>query len=128
MKIHLITVLCALTLSVPAAEFTAVNLSTNRPAWPFTAGSVYQSSNRCQIVTFTIAGEPGDYDLQWRPSPAYAFATVYNEANATAKDRQEAVNPPITLHSQPVTISYAMPDPLIVTNLPPSAWWRLKRR
>ena len=78
MKLKTIAVLGCLAFDAWSTEFTAVSLSTNRPPWHFTAGNVFQSSNRCQTVTITIVGEPGDYDLQWRPSMAYQFATVYN--------------------------------------------------
>jgi len=109
------------------ATLSAPVISTNPPPFHFTAGSYFHDSNLCHTVTFTITDGPGQYDLQWLPAPPrpQVWQTVYNEADATKQDRENAVNPPIVVHHQPVTIRYAM---IPASTDMPVGYWRLKRQ
>lgn len=109
-----------------AVQITSVVISTNRPAFDFSAatplGSVptaayWHSSNDCHSVTITFTGDPGVYDLQWNG----AIGTPRPLANGIEGHAFCNVYPPITNTAGTVTVTYpAKPSP--------AGYWRLKKR
>lgn len=127
--VGLLVVLAAYYASAQV-RFDAITVSTNQSPYDFTAaglGAVWHPAVNCQVVTFTISGDPGEYVLQWCHYLGGPWLTVYNEFAATAKDRQDAVNPSIVLHNQPVTFSFPMIKPDTFP-APKTGFFRLKKR
>jgi len=104
-----------------------ISILTNQPPQGFSAGglpSYYYSPANCQTVNFKIEAESGEYDMQWSYALNGNWHTVYNEADATQRDRDNGVNPPIVVHSQSVITWYPSPK----FSFQKTAFWRLKKR